>query len=119
MAHFALVENGEVKNVIVVSNDDCGGGAFPESEPIGQKFIASLGLEGEWKQTSYNSNFRSNYAFIGGVYDSELDAFIEPKPFDSWTLNSSNQWVAPVPYPDENEAYFWDDALQKWILIAD
>jgi hypothetical protein len=52
MAHFAKIENDTVTQVIVVSNDNCGGGEFPENEPVGQAFLASLGLEGEWKQTS-------------------------------------------------------------------
>ena len=65
MAHFAQINsNNKVQQVIVVSNDDCGGGNFPESEPIGQAFIASLGLTGEWLQTSYNANFRGCYAGI-------------------------------------------------------
>jgi hypothetical protein len=61
-----------------VSNDDCGGGDFPESEPIGQAFIASLGLSGEWKQTSYNNNFRAKYAGIGDTYDAVNDVFVSP-----------------------------------------
>lgn len=68
MAHFALVDDGVVQQVIVVSNDDCGGGNFPDSEPIGQAFIASLGLTGTWLQTSYNANFRNLYAGIGMVF---------------------------------------------------
>ena len=67
MAHFARVSNGIVQQVIVVSNDDCGGGTYPESEPIGQTFLASLGLAGEWRQTSYNANFRGKYAGIGDI----------------------------------------------------
>lgn len=79
MAHFAKVEpSGIVLQIIVVSNDDCGGGDFPESEPIGQAFIASLGLAGEWKQTSYNGNFRGEYAGIGDKYDHINDIFISP-----------------------------------------
>jgi hypothetical protein len=78
MAHFAQIEDGIVKNVIVVSNDNCGGGDFPDSETVGQQFIASIGLNGEWKQTSYNSNFRGNYAGIGGTYDYVLDVFVPP-----------------------------------------
>ena len=69
MAHFARIDNGIVQQVIVVSNDDCGGGDFPESEPIGQEFIASIGLTGEWLQTSYHANFRGKYAGIGDVWD--------------------------------------------------
>jgi len=69
MAHFAKVDNGIVQTVIVVSNDDCGGGDFPASEPVGQAFIASLGLAGEWVQTSYNANFRGKYAGIGDTWN--------------------------------------------------
>lgn len=79
MAHFAKInDNGMVEMVIVVSNDDCGGGDFPESEPIGQAFIASLGLAGEWKQTSYNDRFRERYAGIGCFYDKKKDKFAPP-----------------------------------------
>lgn len=78
MAHFAKVENGVVQQVIVVADSDCGGGEFPASEPVGQAFIASLGLAGEWKQTSYNNNFRDKYAGIGYTYDSVNDVFVAP-----------------------------------------
>jgi hypothetical protein len=78
MAHFAKIENDTVTQVIVVSNDNCGGGEFPENEPVGQAFLASLGLEGEWKQTSYNANFRGVYASIGWSYDSVNDVFVAP-----------------------------------------
>jgi hypothetical protein len=78
MAHFAqLNDENIVQQVIVVLNEDCAGGEFPASEPVGQAFIASLGLTGEWKQTSYNSNFRGKYAGIGYKYDSVLDEFVE------------------------------------------
>jgi len=83
MAHFAQLDsNNVVQQVIVVSNDDCGGGEFPASEPIGQAFIASLGLSGTWKQTSYNANFRGRYAGHGYTYDAELDVFVEPTPVE-------------------------------------
>lgn len=78
MAHFAQIVGDTVTQVIVVSNDDCGGGTFPESEPVGQAFIASIGLDGEWKQTSYNGNFRGSYAGIGHQYDRTLDEFVAP-----------------------------------------
>jgi hypothetical protein len=82
VAHFAELDphNNRVRNIIVVSNDDCGGGDFPASEPIGQAFIASLGLAGEWKQTSYSASFRSKYACIGDIYDSVNDVFVAPEP---------------------------------------
>jgi len=65
MAHFAKVENGVVSTVIVVNNETLGDLEFPASEPVGQAFIASLGLDGTWKQTSYNANFRGKYAGVG------------------------------------------------------
>jgi hypothetical protein len=79
MAHFAKIDNGAVSQVIVVSNDDCAGGDFPESEAAGQAFIASLGLTGEWLQTSYHANFRGTYAGIGFTYDPATDTFIPPE----------------------------------------
>ncbi len=78
MAHFAKIENDTVTQVIVVSNDDCGGGEFPESEPIGQAFIASLGLDGLWLQTSYHANFRGCYASVGWTFDANLNEFVAP-----------------------------------------
>jgi len=78
MAHFAKIENSIVREVIVVGNDDCAGGDFPESEAAGQAFIASIGLSGEWRQTSYNHNFRAKYAGIGDTYDAVNDVFVAP-----------------------------------------
>jgi hypothetical protein len=78
MAHFARVDDGIVREVIVIDNDDCGGGDFPESEAIGQAFIASIGLAGEFLQTSYSSSFRGTYAGQGFTYDSDLDEFVAP-----------------------------------------
>lgn len=82
MAHFAKIENGIVQQVIVVSNNDCGGGEFPESEPIGQAFIASLGFDGLWLQTSYHANFRAYYAGIGYTYDADVDEFVPPSTIE-------------------------------------
>jgi hypothetical protein len=82
MAHFARVADGTVREVIVVSNDDCGGGNFPESEPVGQAFIASLGLSGEWLQCSYHDNFRAVYPGVGWTYDQTNDEFVAPPSGD-------------------------------------
>lgn len=78
MAHFARIENGTVREVIVVANEDCNGGTFPESETPGQAFIASIGLTGQWLQTSYHGSFRGQYAGIGDVYDEATDTFKTP-----------------------------------------
>jgi hypothetical protein len=76
MAHFACIDyENKVQQVIVVSNEDCGGGHFPESEPIGQAFIASLGIEGTWLQTSYSGSFRKQFAGIGCYYNGLIDEF--------------------------------------------
>lgn len=77
MAYFAKLENNIVTQVISVSNDVCGT-EFPASEPVGQDFIASLGLDGDWLQTSFNNNFRGTYAGIGYIYDDGLDVFVAP-----------------------------------------
>ena len=118
MANFALIENNVVLNVIVINDSDCSGGIFPDSEQVGKNYISSLGIEGMWLQTSPNAEFRSNYAFIGSTYDSELDAFINPKPFDSWILNSTNQWTAPIPYPFDGD-FYWDEESLSWLQIPD
>jgi len=81
VAHFAQVDEYQiVRNVIVINNSDCGGGEYPESEPIGQAFIADIGIEGDWLQTSYHGNFRGQYAGQGMSYDPTLDEFVSPQP---------------------------------------
>lgn len=79
VAHFAKIENNIVREVIVIGDADCGGGEFPESEPIGQEFIETIGFSGTWLQTSYNNNFRGTYAGIGYTYDEESDTFVAPE----------------------------------------
>ena len=76
MAHFAKIDNGTVTEVIVVNNETLENLEFPASEPVGQEFIASVGLEGTWKQTSYNANFRGKYAGAGDTYDEVNDVFV-------------------------------------------
>ena len=84
MAHFAQVDEYDiVRDVIVISNADCGGGTFPESEPIGQAFINGphpycLALDGDWLQTSYSGSFRGCFAGLGFSYDAVLDEFVPP-----------------------------------------
>ena len=78
MAHFAKLENKIVSQVIVLNNETLGNLEFPDSESVGQEFIASLGLDGTWKQTSYNANFRGKYAGSGDTYDEANDVFVVP-----------------------------------------
>ena len=77
MANFAEIENNLVQRVIVIANSDCGDLPFPESEPVGQAFIASLGIPGTWLQTSYNGNFRGIYAGIDYTYNAALGEYGE------------------------------------------
>ena len=94
MATFAQINNDLVEDVIVIANTDCDDLPFPASEPVGQAYIASLGITGEWLQTSYNGNIRKNYAGIGYSYWPDLDAFVAPKCHDEAVLDEGVcQWV--------------------------
>ena len=77
MAHFAQLINNTVTDVLVINNNDVDNLPFPESEPIGQEYILSLGIQGLWLQTSYNGNFRGCYAGIGYTYDSSIGEYGE------------------------------------------
>jgi hypothetical protein len=119
MAHFALIENNIVQNVIVVANADLTDSEGNEQEHLGVEFIHStLGPDDTWMQTSYNNNIRKNFAGIGYSYDSTRDAFIAPKPYASWVLNESTcQWDAPTPYPDDDNVYEWDESTTAWVKV--
>lgn len=114
MAHFAkLDENNIVLEVIVINNNELLENGI-ELESKGIEFCQSL-FGGNWKQTSYNGNFRKNYAGIGFYYDSVRDAFIEPKPFNSWILNENTcKWESPIPMPNDNNLYAWNEDNQTW-----
>ena len=118
MAHFAqLDENNNVIQVIVVGNPDCLDENGVESEQIGISFCKSLipRRETRWIQTSYNGNIRNKYAAIGDIYDETLDAFIPPKPYSSWILNTETlDWESPVPRPDDENEYIWNEETQSW-----
>lgn len=118
MAHFAqLDENNFVTQVVVVHNNELLDENGNESEAKGITFCQALfGTETVWKQTSYNAGFRKNYAGIGFIYDAVRDAFIPPQPFASWTLNENAcVWEPPVPYPDDDKRYEWDESTTSWI----
>jgi len=120
MANFAQLDvNYVVTEVIVVNNETIDNLPFLESEPIGVAFLQSLfGSTTIWKQTSYNANFRKNYAGIGYTYDSVLDAFIALQPYPSWLLNTMLcQWEPPVAYPTDGKMYVWDEITLSWVLV--
>jgi hypothetical protein len=111
-----LNENSVVIQGVVVNNAVFDDLPFPESEPIGVKFLQDLYNDNAvWKQTSYNNNFRVRFAGLGYTYDATLDAFIRPKPYPSWLLNTTTtEWVAPVPLPTDGKPYTWNEATQSW-----
>jgi len=116
LAHFAKIENNVVTQVIVVANKDTADANGVEKEYIGAAFCEKL-FGGTWKQTSYNGNFRKNYAGIGYTYNADIDAFVPPKPFASWVLNNETaQWEAPVPMP-EGGMYSWDEETTSWVEV--
>ena len=115
MAHFARIdENGVVQQVVVVDNKDTSDASGGEKEHIGAAHLEKI-LGGTWKQTSYNGNIRKNYAGIGYTYQADIDAFVPPQPFASWTLNADAQWEPPVAMPTDGQMYAWDEATISWI----
>ena len=106
MSHFAeLDENNVVLRVLVGDNN------LPNEGY--DWFVENLG--GRWVQTSYNGSIRKNFAGIGFTYDEELDAFIPPKPFESWTLNEGTcRWQSPAPYPQDGRVYAWNEETLAW-----
>jgi len=121
MAHFAQLDaNSIVQRVIVVDNDNILDSDGNESEAVGIAYCQTLlGADTTWRQTSYNGNFRKNYAGIGYRYDADLDAFIAPQPFPSWSLNTTTcQWEAPKQIPTSNRPYTWDESLLRWVALS-
>jgi hypothetical protein len=105
MSHFAKLDNNVVTEVIVAEQD------FINSGAVGDSFL--------WVQTSYNGNFRKNYAAVGDTYDKSKDAFIAPQPYPSWTLNEATcQWAAPTAYPDDGNQYEWNEETTNWTEIT-
>ena len=119
MAHFAKIGiNGKVIDVIKVSNEVILDSNGNESEINGIDFLTKLTGWSIWKQTSYNRNFRKNFAGIGYTYDEDKDAFIPKKPFNSWILNEDTcRWDAPVVKPDDGQNYKWNETIQNWELV--
>jgi hypothetical protein len=130
VAHFAeLDENNIVTRVVVVSNDiKTSDGPLGDNDMHidGETWCSNFFKGGTWKQTSYSSNFRKQYAGIGFTYNATDDIFIEPKPFNSWTLDSNNEWQAPDTKPTTAQSTYdyngqdrlykvdWDETRQKW-----
>ena len=125
MAHFAeLNSSNEVLRVIVVSNEDVdanGGDQHADAETFVTTIVPHSTGGVAWKQTSYNNNFRKQYANIGATYDASKNKFINPQPYASWSLNDNDDWRAPVTYPTVTEIdsefvlITWNESNQKWL----
>jgi hypothetical protein len=117
MSHFAQIdENNIVTQVIVIDNKDTADANGVEKEYIGAAFCERL-FGGTWKQTSYNGTIRKNYAGIGYIYNADIDAFVAPKPYASWTLNANAQWQAPTAMPTDGKMYSWNEETQTWVEV--
>ena len=121
MAHFAELDNDNVVLRVVVVSNDC----VPSDEHVdGETWCINFFKGGTWKQTSYNNNFRKQYAGIGYTYDAAKNKFISPQPHASWSLDANDDWQAPVTFPtittygsnDPLDRYVisWDEAGQQW-----
>jgi hypothetical protein len=119
MAHFAKIGlNNKVIEVQSVVNEVLHDSNGVEQEVNGVDFLTKLTGWSIWKQTSYNSNFRKNFAGKGYTYDEDRDAFIPPKPYSSWTLNETTcLWESPVAYPTDGQRYTWNEETTSWDLI--
>jgi len=131
MASFAKIGlNSKVIEVLSVVNEVLHDSNGVEQESIGIDFLTKLTGYPVWKQTSYNTHggvhssggtpLRKNHAGIGYTYDEDRDAFIPKKPFNSWVLNETTcLWESPIPYPQDNNRYNWNEQNQSWDLIED
>ena len=111
MSHWAEIDRNNVVIRVLVGNNN--------SADEGEAFMKSLG--GTWVKTSYNAatnGFRKNFAGIGYGYDEHRDMFYPPQPYPSWTLDDDGKWNAPVPYPDDNVMYEWDEETTDWKAIV-
>ena len=129
MAHFAELETKvdptgftsdeqQIVKIVVVVGNDC----VPSDMHVdGETWCIDFFKGGIWKQTSYNHNFRKQYAGIGDTFDASKNKFILPKPHASWSLDSNDDWQAPVAYPSVTEInskfimIYWDESNQKWL----
>jgi hypothetical protein len=122
MAHYAFLDENNVVTEVIVGN--------PEGELIDWESHYSAFRGQPCKRTSYNTHagvhtlggtpLRKNYAGIGYIYDATRDAFIPPQPYASWTLNEDTcLWESPVPYPDDDKSYQWDEDTTNWVEVTD
>jgi hypothetical protein len=111
MAHYAFLDENNIVTEVITGIDETELIEGKHPEVWYGEFTKQV-----CKRTSYNGNYRKNYACIGYKYEEDLDAFIPPKPYESWTLNEETcQWKSPIPYPDDEKLYSWDEESLSWV----
>ena len=105
MSHFAKINSDNIVTQVIVAEQD-----FINSGSVGDSFL--------WIQTSYNHNFRKQFAGVGDTYDATKDKFVSPQPYASWALDSNDDWQPSVAYPDDGKIYEWDEATTNWKEIT-
>ena len=103
MSHFAKIDENNIVTEVIVAEQD-----FINSGVVGDSF--------NWVQCSYTNSFRKQYAGIGYKYDKEKEIFIQPQPWPSWALDANHDWQPPIPFPDDNKIYDWNEKKKKWEL---
>jgi len=123
MAHYAYIDDDNIVTSVIVGPDE---GTEPDGITSWEEYFSAKG-KGRALRTSYNTRggehsgggepFRCNYAGIGYTYDEDRDAFIPPKPFESWVLDETTcLWTAPVDMPDDGQDYTWDESVGEWVV---
>ena len=115
MAHFAELDDSNTVLRVVVVGNDC---VTSDEHADGESWCVNFFGGGTWKQTSYNNNFRKQYAGMGYVYNASKNKFLLPQPYDSWALDSSDDWQAPVTYPAGDQSAYrisWDEDNLRWL----
>lgn len=125
MAHYAFLNKNNIVTEVITGVDE----DIVQIDLYGTQVGGSTEVWEIWygnfrgqtcKRTSYNSNYRKNYAGIGFTYDEQRDAFIPPKPYPSWILNEfSCLWEAPISYPNDGNHYIWDEDTISWVIFND
>jgi hypothetical protein len=113
MAHYAFLDDNNIVTEVITGIDETELIEGKEPETWYGEFRGQT-----CKRTSYNGNYRKNYAGVGYSYDEELDAFIAPQPYASWTLDEGCKWQAPVPYPEGELMYRWDEEALDWVAAT-
>jgi len=106
MSHFAKIDSTNTVTEVIVAEQD-----FINSGAVGDSFL--------WVQTSYNNNFRKQYAGIGYTYDKANDVFISPKPYASWALDASFDWQPPTAMPSDDKMYTWNEDTTTWDEVTE